>query len=161
MSSLPDPQLLEIRHNACCAISLTEHHPFYLDATQKSPRPRAGSAESRLPAVFILPLLLSPWLAASLLIEQKVRNDLAELLILIAQITHLSRLDPAQVIVLAAPAVERGFGDAQLPAYLHRRRSIAYLSERSNDLVFRELAWSHPAILHAAALHDRNTDGAC
>jgi len=105
-------------------------------------------------------LLLSPRLSGPLLLEQEVGDDLAELLILISQVTHFARLDSAQVIVFAAPAVERGFGDAQLPAYLHRRRSIPYLSERSNDLSFRELAWSHPAILHAAALHDRNTDGA-
>src|SRR6476659_4670359 len=40
---LPHPQLLEIRHNACCAISLTEHHPFYLDANPEEP-----AAKSRL-----------------------------------------------------------------------------------------------------------------
>jgi len=62
-----------------------------------------------------------------MLVEQEISDDLAELLILVAQVAEFLRLDPAHIIVLAPPAVERRFRDPKLPAYLHGRCAVSHL----------------------------------
>jgi len=78
-----------------------------------------------------------------MLIEQEISHDLAELLVLVAQVAEFPRLDPAYIVVLASPSVESCFGDPKLPAYLHGGRAVSHLAQRSDDLRLREFAWPH------------------
>ncbi|HVS60509.1 MAG TPA: hypothetical protein VHE82_07445 [Gemmatimonadaceae bacterium] len=84
-------------------------------------------------------------------VEQKVRHNLLELLILVPELVHFVRLAHRHALVLFALAVKRGLRDAKLAAYLHCGRSSFDLPERLHDLVFSEFAWSHLSILHRCA----------
>ena len=82
-----------------------------------------------------------------MLVEQEISDNLAEFLVLVAQVAEFPRLDSAHIVVLAPPAVERRFRDPKLPAYLHRGRAVSHLAQRSDDLSLREFAWSHFQLL--------------
>ena len=68
-------------------------------------------------------LSLSARIRYALIVEHEVGYELFELLVLVPQLSHFRRLAQCFSIALAAPAVESGFRDSQLPAYLDGWRS--------------------------------------
>jgi hypothetical protein len=90
--------------------------------------------------------LVSARVRRRLPVEQKIGDDLPELLILIAELSDFAQTAHRDGIVLIAPAVERGLRYGQLPAHVHGGRSRLDLLERLHDLVFGEFAWSHRLI---------------
>jgi hypothetical protein len=78
--------------------------------------------------------------------EQKIRYDLPEFVVLVAQVTSFGRRASAHIVVTVSPPIKRRFGYPHFTAHLHRWRSGSYAPQRSYDLFFRELAWSHTAI---------------
>jgi hypothetical protein len=79
----------------------------------------------------------------SLLIEQEVRDDLSETLVLIPQRANFPSIASVHFVVLVAPAIECRFSDPQLPAHVHGGRSGFDLSKRPDLLLLREPARAH------------------
>jgi hypothetical protein len=82
-------------------------------------------------------------LDGSLLIEQEIRDDLSQTLVLISQGAHFLVVASVHSIVLVAPAIERRFRDSQLSAHLDGGRPGFDLPKGPNDLVLRKPARSH------------------
>jgi hypothetical protein len=88
----------------------------------------------------------------ALLVEQKIRHDLFELLIFLAELAYFAQTVRSRATVLVAPAIERGLRDAQLSTNLHCGRSGLYLLERLRYLNFGVFAWSHFSVSFTSKL---------